>query len=257
MDIDKYRYFFFDLDKTLWNWDSTIIGAEDLIDSLREADKNVYFHTDNTLLSREEYARKLTDMGMPAEKEDILTAGYVASEYLERKDRTSAYVIGESGLIEDLETKDIDVKENTETVVAGFDRKFDYRKARKAMRIMSGEDGETIMCSSENVFRTSKGIKPHQGPFNKALEELGDTKLIGKPSEFHREVFEDYFDYFADTSMFIGDRLEDIETGNRLGMTTVAVMSGDITREKLKEADDIQKPDFGLSNLARLKRRIL
>ena len=84
MDIEKYRYFFFDLDKTLWNWDSTIIGAEDLIDSLREANKHVYFHTDNTLLSREEYARKLTDMRIPAEKEVILTSSYVAGEHMAR-----------------------------------------------------------------------------------------------------------------------------------------------------------------------------
>lgn len=255
MDIDKYQYFFFDLDRTLWNWDSTIIGAEDLIDSLREAGKNVYFTTDNTLLSREEYARKLTDMGMPAEKEDILTSGYVAGKYLAEKDRTSAYVIGESGLIEELEEQEIEVSENTETVVAGFDRNFNYQKARKAMKIL--QNGEAVLCSSEKIFRTSSGRQPHQGAFNQVLKQFGDTEMIGKPGEFYRRVFKDYFSYFADSSMFIGDRLADIETGNELGMTTVSVMSGEITREKLKEAGESQTPDYGLSNLARLKRRIL
>lgn len=255
MDIDKYRYFFFDLDKTLWNWDSTIIGAEDLIDSLREADKKVYFHTDNTLLSREGYAKKLTEMGIPAEKEDILTSGYVAREYMKKNGRTSAYVVGESGLIEEL-GDEIEVSENTDTVIAGFDRNFSYHKARKAMQIMD-KGGETLVCSTENVFRTSERTQPHQGPFNDAFRQLGRTKLVGKPGDFYQEVFQDYFDFFADTSMFIGDRLADMKTGNKLGMTTVAVMSGDITREKLKEADDIEKPDYGLSNLARLKRKIL
>lgn len=256
MDIDKYRYFFLDLDKTLWNWDSTIIGAEDLVDSLREADKQVYFTTDNTLLSREEYARKLTDMGIPAEKEDILTSGYVAGEYLAQNDRTKAYVIGESGLIEELDEKEIEVSENTDTVIAGFDRNFNYRKLRKAHQIME-KGGETLICSTENVFRTSSGTQPHQGPFNQAFRDLGNARLIGKPSEFYQEVFRDYFDFYADTSMMIGDRLEDMKLGNQLGMTTVSVMSGDITREKLKAAADIEKPDYGLSNLARLKRRIL
>lgn len=256
MDIDKYRYFFFDLDKTLWNWDSTIIGAEDLIDSLREADKNVYFHTDNTLLSRDEYARKLTDMGIAAEKEDILTAGYVAGEYLARNEKTSAYVVGESGLIEELDERDIEVSENTDNVIAGFDRNFNYRKLRKAYQIME-KGGETLICSSEKVFRTSSGTKPHQGPFNQAFGDLGRTKMVGKPGEFYQQVFRDYFDFYPDTSMFIGDRLADMKTGNQLGMTTTAVMSGDITREKLKKADDVEKPDYGLSNLARLKRRIL
>lgn len=256
MEIDDYKYFFFDLDKTLWNWDSTIIGAEDLIDSLREAGKHVYFHTDNTLLTREEYARKLTQMGIPAEKEEILTSGYVVGEYLNRNDKTSVYIIGESGLIEELDERDIDISENTDTVVAGFDRKFNYRKAQKAKQIMD-KGGETVLCSSEKVFRTSNGTRPHQGPFNEALKQLGKTKMIGKPSEFYQKVFQDYFSYFPNASMFIGDRLEDIETGNELGMTSVAVMSGDITKEKLAEADEMQKPDYGLSSLARLKKKIL
>lgn len=256
MDIDKYRYFFFDLDKTLWNWDSTIIGAEDLIDSLREADKKVYFTTDNTLLSREEYARKLTDMGIRAEKEDILTSSYVAGEYLAQNDTTKAYVIGESGIIEELDEKEIEVSENTDTVVAGFDRNFNYRKLRKAHQIMK-KGGETLLCSTEKLFRTSNGTQPHQGSLNQAFRDLGRTKIVGKPGEFYQEVFRDYFDFYPDTSMMIGDRLADMKLGNQLGMTTVSVMSGDITREKLKEAEDIEKPDYGLSNLTRLKRRIL
>ncbi|MFT4892796.1 MAG: glycerol-1-phosphate dehydrogenase [NAD(P)+] [Candidatus Nanohaloarchaea archaeon] len=256
MEIDEHKYFFFDLDKTLWNWDEDIIGAVDLIDSLREADKQVYFHTDNSLLSREAYARKLNEMNIEAEKEDILTAGYVAGEYLNQKSQTSTYVIGESGLIEELDEKDIEVKEKSDTLVVGFDRQFNYRKAEKAMKILQN-GGEAVLCSSEKTFRTTKKKMPHQGMFNQAFREMGETKLIGKPSEFYQNVFQDYFSYFPDASMFIGDRLEDMETGNNLGMTTVAVMSGDMDREMLKKADEIQKPDFGLSNLSRLKRKIL
>jgi HAD superfamily hydrolase (TIGR01450 family) len=256
MEIDEYKYFFFDLDKTLWNWDEDIIGAVDLIDSLREADKKVYFHTDNTLLSREAYARKLTEMNIPAEKEDILTAGYVAGEYLNQQSETSTYVIGESGLIEELDEKDIDVKEKSDTLVVGFDRQFNYRKAENAMNILQN-GGEAVICSREKTFRTTKKTMPHQGVFNSAFSDMGGTKLIGKPSEFYQKVFQDYFSYFPDSSMFIGDRLEDIETGNNLGMTTIAVMSGDIDRDTLKKAEEVQKPDYGLSSLARLKNRIL
>ena len=256
MEIDDYKYFFFDLDKTLWNWDEPIIGAVDLIDSLREADKKVYFHTDNTLLSREGYARKLNEMNIKADKEDILTSGYVAGEYINGSDKTSAYVIGESGLIEELDEKDIEVKEKSDTVLAGFDRQFNYRKAEKAMNILQ-DGGKAVLCSSENTFRTKKKTMPHQGMFNQAFREMGETRLVGKPSDFYQEVFQDYFNYFPDASMFVGDRLEDMETGNNLGMTTVAVMSGDIDREILKKADEIQKPNYGLSSLARLKRKIL
>lgn len=257
--IDQLKYFFFDLDKTIWNWDDTIIGAEDLVDSLREAGKNVYFHTDNTLLSRKEYARKLTSMGIPAEEEDVITSGYVAAKYLAGKDVTEVYVIGETGLTEELEQQDISISEDADVVVAGFDRQFSYNKLKRAANILDN-GGELVVCSAEKTFRTSTKEIPHQGPTNLALKEFaGDEKLtlVGKPSELFQDEFRDYFSFLPNSSVFIGDRLADIETGNRLGMTAAAVMSGQIDREKLKKAEDIQTPDFGLSSLAKLRRRVL
>lgn len=255
MDLEDTRTFFFDLDKTIWNWDEPVIGAADTIDSLREADRNVYFHTDNTLMSRESYAKKLTSMGIPAEKEDVLTSGYVIAKHLAENDVTEVYAIGESGLMEALDSEGIRVTEDADVVVAGFDRQFSYNKLKRAMEIL--QDGELYICSTEKTFRKSTGVQPHQGPFNLALEEFADAKLAGKPSALFRERFKEYFSYFPERSAFIGDRLADIETGNRLGMTSIAVMSGDINREMLEDATSLETPDYGLSSLHRLRRKII
>ena len=91
MELNDYRNFFFDLDRTLWNWDTTLIGAGDLIDTLNDAGKNVYFHTDNTLLSRKAYAEKLSSMGIRTNKENILTSGYVAAEILSKENINHPY----------------------------------------------------------------------------------------------------------------------------------------------------------------------
>lgn len=255
-EIDNLKYFFLDLDKTIWNWDDTIIGAEDLIDSLREAGKQVYFHTDNTLLSRKEYAKKLTAMGIPAEEEDVLTSSYVAAKYLAEKNVTEAYVIGESGLMTELEEQDISVVEDAEVVVAGFDRQFNYNKLKRAAEILDN-GGELVICSTEKRFRTMKSEQPHQGPLNLALQEFSEPEIVGKPSEHFQDALKEYFSFLPGASVFIGDRLADVETGNSLGMTTASVMSGDIDRDKLASAEDIQTPDFGLSSLNRLRRRVL
>ncbi len=255
MDLDEFKHFFFDLDKTLWSWDSTIIGAEDTVDSLREAGKNVYFHTDNTLLTRKEYAKKLTSMGIPAEEDDIITSAYAVAKHLEKKNVTEVYPIGESGLIDELEAHDINVSENADIVVAGFDRQFSYSKLKRAMKIL--KDGELYICSTEKTFRTSKGEQPHQGPINLALKEFSPAKNAGKPEQIFQDQFRNYFSYFPGSSVFIGDRLEDIETGNKLGLKTAAVMSGDIDRDKLARAEEMQKPDYGISSLAKLRRRII
>jgi len=154
-EIDQLKYFFFDLDKTVWNWDDTIIGSEDLIDSLRKTGKQVYFHTDNTLLSREGYAKKLTSMGIPAEKEDVITSSYVAARYLAERDINNVYVIGETGLTDELEEQEINIAEDSEVVVAGFDRQFNYNKLKRAANILQN-GGELILCSTEKTFRTTQ-----------------------------------------------------------------------------------------------------
>lgn len=258
MDFDpkEEKTFFFDLDKTIWNWDSTVIGAEDTVESLRSADKNVYFHTDNTLLTRQKYAEKLSAMNIPAEKKDVITSGYVAAKTLEEKGVNEAYVIGENGLINELEQKNINISKNAENVVVGFDRQFNYTKLSRAMNILEN-GGQIYFCSTENTFRKSESRHPHQGMTNQAFKQITEGKLIGKPSEVYRDIFKDYFDFFPRKSVFIGDRLEDIEAGNRLGMTTLAVMSGEINRDQLRKAKNFQKPDYGLSSLVKLKRKII
>ncbi|MBC5793309.1 MAG: HAD hydrolase-like protein [Nanohaloarchaea archaeon] len=253
--LEEIKYFFLDLDKTLWNWDDTIIGAEDLVHSLRQRDRQVYFHTDNTLLTREQYAKKLTGMNIGAEPEQVLTAGHSTGLKLEKDNVNKAYVIGESGLIEELERHDVKMTDEAENVVMGFDRQFSYRKTRKAMKILE-DGGKLYVCSNEQVFRTSKVKQPHQGLFNAGFRRY-DPVLTGKPGEAYIDAFQDYFDFFPDRSLLVGDRLADVELGNRLGMKTGAVMSGDITREKLKRADDVQKPDFGISSLNKLRTKFV
>jgi len=254
---DKNTYFF-DLDKTIWNWDSTIIGAEDLLDTLREKDKNIRFHTDNNVLSREGYAQKLSSMNIPAEEEDIITSGFVAAQKLADENVKKVYAIGEKGLIDELEKEDINISQNADTVVVGIDRQFNYEKLRKAMKILK-KGGRLVICSTEKTFRKTNGEQPHQEPINNALKTYAEkVELVGKPSEKFRNEFRNYFTYIPTGSVMIGDRMADIETGNKLGMKTGVVMSGDLTRGELAQAEnEDQQPDFGLSNLNRLKRNIL
>jgi len=256
MEFDEIRTFFFDIEKTLTRWDDTVIGAEDLIMSLRESGKKVRFHTDNTLLTRKKYAEKLRGMDIEASEEEILTSGYVTAQLLAERDVNKAYVVGEEGLINELEEEDIDFSEDAENVVVGLDRQFNYNKLRRAQNIVE-DGGNMYFCSTEKTFRRSSGDRPHQFPANRALEVFSEGELTGKPSDYFRRAFKDYFSYYPGNGLFIGDRLADIETGNRLGLKTAAVLTGEISEQKLKNADEIQRPDFALSSLAKLRRRVL
>lgn len=255
-ELNEKENFFFDLDKTIWNWDSMVIGAEDLIHNLKRSGKNIYYHTDNTLLSREGYANKITSLGVSADKDEVFTVGYALGKHLSENMVNKAYVMGESGLIEDLEEAGIEVTDDAETVIIGFDRQFNYRKIRRAFEILE-EGGRLYICSTEKRFTTSANEIPHQGVLNQVFGGFENVEVAGKPGDIFLEQFRDYFDFESHNSIFIGDRLADMETGNKLGMTTGAVMSGTVNKSKLADAEDIQEPDFGIPSLHRLRRRIL
>lgn len=256
MDLNELRTFFLDLDRTVWNWDDFVFPADEVIKSLKSSDKDVKYFTDNTRFSRQGYAEKLTSMGIDTDKEDVITSGYVAAKKLADENVTQAYVIGESGLIDELEEEDIRVNKDADVVVVGFDRQFNYDKLRRAFDILS-EGGDLYVCSTESTFHTSQKTVPHQKAINNALAEYAEPVNIGKPSKDFRRYFKRYFSYFNDKAMLVGDRKEDIELGNRLGMKTAAIMTGELSRDELSELEGMQEPDFGLSNLNRLKRRIV
>jgi len=255
MKLEEFRNFFFDLDGTIWRWDETVDGAQDMLKTLRDAEKNVYFHTDNTLLSRKGYARRLEKKGIQATEEEIITSGYVTAEILSDREILKVYAVGEQGLTEELTETGIKITEDADHAVLGLDRKINYQKMEKVRKRLS-EGHKLFNCSSENLFRRENS-KLHQGAIAESLSQFGDVKLTAKPSDAYRKVFKNYFSYFPGKSLFVGDRLADIQTGNRLGMKTAAVLTGDITEKKINHADEDAVPDYALTSLDKVRRRIL
>ena len=254
-EITEKNTFFLDIERTLLKWDDTIIGAEELVSRLREAGKRVKFHTDNSLISRKAYARRLTSNGIPADEEDILNSAYVAAEHFYDNNTKKIYSVGESGLIEELDRRDIKVSQEAKNAVIGLDRKFTYNKLTDIME--KSEKGLLFTLSNQKFFEKSSGLQPHQGPINASIREFSDVKNLGKPSEEFQDIFRNYFSYYPGNSVLIGDRKEDIILGNELGMTTVAVMSGELNEKELKKAEGLEEPDYGISSLHRLSKKII
>lgn len=256
MDLSQIDKFYFDLDQTLWNWNETILGAEDLIHTLQKSGRQAYFHTDNSLLSNSSHAKKLNKMDIKTEKESILTVNHVAAKFFQRKNIHSVYTIGEKDLIQELGKHDIENSQTADNVLLGLDRQFSYNKLQRAMKILQ-KGGDLYICSTEDKLRRGKKNAPHQKALNRALRTYTDNvKLLGKPSDEFVNAFSNYFGYLPENSLFVGDRLDDIEVGNKLGMKTALVMSGKTSKNDLKDIKSIRSPDFGVSNLSKLSARI-
>lgn len=250
------RTFVFDLDGVVYRGEEPLPGAADTIRSLRQLGHQVFFFTNNSSKSRPFYQEKLQHMDIPADIEHIMTAGYAAALYLLETGAKGASVlaIGEFGLLGELEAAGMELtdEEPVDYVVVGIDRKFNYDTLVKAQHaILHG--ARFIATNPDTTYPLEGGrIVPGNGALVAAIQAASGVEpiMIGKPeTPAMHEILELAHATAADT-VVVGDRLDtDIQAGNRIGATTVLVLTGITTQAEAEAAQGDSKPHFVIERL--------
>ena len=74
--LERIRLFVLDLDGTIYLGDRLLPGAAEFITTAKEKGRQVLFFTNNTSRSPMEYVERLSRMGIPVTREDILSDVY-------------------------------------------------------------------------------------------------------------------------------------------------------------------------------------
>jgi len=230
------RGWLFDLDGTVYLGDALIPGAADTIAALRAAGRRVAFLSNKPLYTREDYAEKLTRLGVPTRPEEVVNSSIVLARHLRRLDGGApVFVIGEPPLIGELRAHGFEVRADADVrwVVIAFDRTFDYAKLNTALQAVRRHDARLIATNPDRTCPTAEGEIPDCAGMMAAVEAVtGKTVevVVGKPSPIILEVALQTLGVEARDCVMVGDRIEtDIVMGKRLGLATVLVLSG-ITR---------------------------
>ena len=80
-----FQGYIFDLDGTVYLGERLIPGAAEAVAELRARGAGVLFLTNKPLYSREDYARKLTGLGIPASPDDVINSSAVMADFLRRE----------------------------------------------------------------------------------------------------------------------------------------------------------------------------
>src|SRR5436190_16471011 len=101
IDLASCTAFVFDLNGTVYLDDDLLPGAAAVVAALRERGRKVAFLTNKPLELPDDYARKLTRLGIAATQSDIVSSTDALLFYL-RQNAASAriFVIGEPVLVE-------------------------------------------------------------------------------------------------------------------------------------------------------------
>ncbi|MGB9797280.1 MAG: HAD-IIA family hydrolase, partial [bacterium] len=96
--MEKIKLFIFDLDGVIYRETQPLPGAREIVQKLRERGKRVVFLTNNSTKTRYQYKRKLSNIGIKADVEEIFTSAWGTALFLKQEGAKKALVIGEQGL---------------------------------------------------------------------------------------------------------------------------------------------------------------
>ena len=253
--IQAIRCFLLDMDGTIYLGDQLIEGTHAFLRAAKQSGRKVLFLTNNSSKNGETYLRKLSQMGIDAGPEDVLTSGQAAAQtIMQRYPGKKVWVMGNDLLKEELCSLGLLVVEKEpDIVLTAFDTQLTYQKLWDCCDYVR-QGLPYIATHPDFNCPTETGFMPDLGAMTEliyASTGRRPDRVIGKPER----------DIFACASArtgvplsqcaMCGDRLyTDIAAGQKQGLFSILVLTGETKQEDLA-ASDI-KPDLVLDRLADL-----
>jgi NagD protein len=234
-----YPAYAFDLDGTVYLGDELLPGAAETIGELRAAGARVVFITNKPLQSAADYAEKLTALGIPTSRDDVVTAVDALLAYLSAHHRGRRLLpIAEPLLCDELADAGFTITAEpaeADVVVVSFDRTFDYAKLLGAFRAVR-DHGATIIATNPDAYcPTPDGGLPDCAAMLAAIEAATGVRaeaIVGKPSTYMASAVLERLRVPAEDIAVVGDRLTtDVAMGQSVGGTGILVLTGATSAE--------------------------
>ncbi|WP_416173029.1 HAD-IIA family hydrolase [Cryobacterium sp. 5B3] len=251
-----------DLDGVVYQGPHAIPFAIESLNTAAETVRVGYL-TNNASRTDQTVADHLTELGLHARAEDIVTSPQAAVRLLAQEVPAGAriLVIGGAGLVKEVEKGGFEITRSADdhpaAVIQGFTPELGWKDlAEAAFALHPNEDGVEIPWVATNTDWTipvARGIAPGNGTLVAAVHSaVGRLPIVaGKPEV---AIFDEAMSRFqAKNALFIGDRLDtDILGANRAGIPAVLVLTGiDKAKQALAAAEN-ERPRYILDDLRQL-----
>jgi phosphoglycolate/pyridoxal phosphate phosphatase family enzyme len=278
----------FDMDGVLYRGSILLPHAKETVERLRRAGWQVFFATNNSTATRDDYVQRLTRLGLGGDAEHIVTSAYATAHYLERLEPKpkDVYVVGANGLREEIRAVGIPVRDAAslpgveppdsaaadgvdpgamrryltsvtlpppaDTVVVGLDLHVTYAKIAEAQRCVLA--GARLVCSNrDRAYPVEGRLLPGAGTIVAAIEVATDQTAIciGKPEPF---LFEEVLRRAGERdAVVIGDSTDyDMVAAHRVGARGVLILTGLTDEGAVEQARGEAVPDRVIRSLSEL-----
>ncbi|KAF5289922.1 hypothetical protein FQA39_LY14931 [Lamprigera yunnana] len=258
-----------DCDGVLWLDNNVINNADLVMNRFRESGKRVFYVTNNSSKTREEYAKKCKKLNFKCVKEEIVSSAYLAANYLKSQEfNKKVYVVGSSGITQELEfvgikhlgigpdfhktsvpvlVETLNLDPEVGAVVVGFDEHISFLKILKAGSYLRNPDCLFVATNTDEQFPLeSDFIIPGTGTMVAAVQTCAGRKpvVVGKPFTYICDALIKNYNIDPKRTLMIGDRCNtDILLGTKCGFQTLLVLSGVTKLTEVTNWKNASKPE--------------
>ena len=234
--LSQVRCFLLDMDGTFYLGEQLLEGALKFIDVLHQRGCDFLFLTNNSSRDSQQYAEKITRLGLPIPREKVFTSGEATALHIQRqKAGARVYLVGTPALENEFREYGFVLNdEHPDFVVLGFDTTLTYDKLWTLCNLVRA-GAPYIATHPDHNCPTADGFMPDVGAIIalvKASTGREPDLVVGKPNPLFVEKAAERVDLPVSAMCMIGDRLyTDIALGTTAGIPTVLVLSGETRPE--------------------------
>lgn len=257
-----YAAYLFDLDGTVYLGDQLLPGAGRLIEALRGRGLPVRFLSNNPTSDPEQYAAKLTRLGLPTPAGEIVNTVVTMTRWLlEHAPGAVVYPIAEAPLQRALERAGIRTSSDPaeiDIVIASYDRSFTYEKLQVAFDAIWYHRRARLVATNPDRFCPFPGGRgePDCAAITAAVEACTGVRCeatVGKPDPAMLHAALAGLAVAPGDCVMVGDRLTtDIRMALDAGMPAALVLTGETTAEDARRTARRDTPDLVLDRVDRL-----
>lgn len=237
--LKEKKLFLFDIDGTLALGAELLPGAKELIAGLRRTGKRIFFTTNNSTKSRQDYVDYFAGHDIRIEPEEVLTAGGLTLIFCrEQFQNRKIFLMGTPSLKKELEDAGLLITEKYEEdiacVLVAFDTTLNFQKLEDASRILS--DGKVIFLASnpDLCCPTAFGAVPDCGSICEMLKNATgrEPKFLGKPYPDIVNQCRKLAGVVREETVLVGDRIyTDMACAENAGVEGILVLTGEATKK--------------------------
>jgi glycerol-1-phosphatase len=247
-----------DLDGVVYVGPNAVPRVPQALDAARSVGMRLGFVTNNAARTPEEVAAHLTELGVPADPDDVITSSQAAASVVAELLGPGARVlpVGGSGVAAALRAAGLTVVERAEdqpvAVVQGYGREVGWAQLAEAV-VAVRNGARHVATNTDATIPSPRGPLPGNGAMVGVVSAVtGQSPLVtGKPDPaMHAECVRRTV---ALRPLVVGDRLDtDIEGARRAGAASLLVLTGVTDPVTVLQAVPEHRPDLLSADVAGL-----